>query len=275
MFALFVGLLGLIVGSFLNVLILRRHAAHLGGRSRCMSCGAGIAWYDNIPVLSWLILGGSCRGCKSAISIQYPLVEAGTGLLFAFFAYAFLPVSTPVEQLLFIVYLVVIALLVAIAVYDLRHTIIPDSWVWTFSTLAFVAIFVDPYFQILTPETLYAVLAGPIAALPLFALWFVSRGRWMGFGDVKLALGIGWLLGPIYGVYAIFFGFVVGAIISVCILLPLPQIMRVLGRWGIVRPRAAQSYTMKSEVPFGPFLIAACFLVWFALLYDISFLFIW
>src|SRR5690606_3236364 len=108
-----------------------------------------------------------------------------------------------------------------------------------------------------------------IAALPLFSLWLISGGRWMGLGDAKLSLGIGWLLGPLWGIVAVFLAFVIGALISICILLPLPVLQRHLARWGILRGTPPPSYTMKSEVPFGPFLIASTLLLWFALLYDI------
>jgi len=269
--ALIAGLFGCIIGSFLNVAVMRRHVMTLGGRSRCMSCTRTIAWYDNIPVLSWALLGGRCRWCKSHISAQYPIVEVVTAVLFALLVYAW-ESTTPAQLVLLGIYLTITALLVAIAVYDLRHTIIPDAWVWTFNALALLSVVLFPY---LLADALYAYVAGPIAALPLFALWFVSGGRWMGLGDAKLALGIGWLLGPVYGILAIFSAFVIGAVVSVCVLLPLPYIMRLFVRTGIARSGAAQSYTMKSEVPFGPFLIAAMFFVWFALLYHIPVPILW
>ncbi len=89
-------------------------------------------------------------------------------------------------------------------------------------------------------------------------------------GDAKLSLGIGWLLGPLYGIGAIFFAFVIGAVVSVCILMPLPTILRFIRQKGIVRFRStSDQLTMKSEVPFGPFLIVSCFIVWFSLLFNI------
>ncbi|MDO8561738.1 MAG: prepilin peptidase, partial [bacterium] len=83
MFAVIFGLFGLIIGSFLNVLIVRGGVRALSGRSACMSCGRGIPWYDLIPVFSWVLLRGRCRFCRSKISVQYPLVELTTALLFA------------------------------------------------------------------------------------------------------------------------------------------------------------------------------------------------
>lgn len=252
---------GLIIGSFLNVLILRRATRSLAGRSGCLSCGENIRARDLVPVVSWLLLSGRCRSCGSTISIQYLLVEASTALLFALLGAAGL------WGIPLVIALVIVALFIAIAAYDIRHTIIPDEWAYAAAGAALIyALLESPH-----PLTL-ALLAGPVAALPLFALWIISRGRWMGLGDSKLALSIGFLLGPVYGVYAVFFAFIVGAVVSVAVLLPLPTYRRVLQKTGIVPSRALASYTMKSEVPFGPFLILSCFIVWFSLLYNLPLL---
>lgn len=258
------GIFGLIIGSFLNVVILRKNILSLGGRSECMSCETTLRWYDMVPVLSWLSLRGRCRSCGSSISVQYPLVEATTGALFALVggtAIALDPISAMLA-------LCIISTLVAIGAYDIRHTIIPDSWVYFFAACALAYTL---YSGIPDGASLVIyVLSGPLASLPISTLWFVSQGRWIGLGDAKLSLGMGWLLGPVYGISGVFFAFVIGAIISVCILMPLPYVMRTLSQRGIARfrTRAAQ-LTMKSEVPFGPFLIASCFIVWFSLLYYV------
>ena len=109
------------------------------------------------------------------------------------------------------------------------------------------------------------LLAGPLAALPLFSLWAVSRGAWMGFGDVKLALGMGWLLGPWSGLFAVFFAFVIGSVV----LVPLMLIERRVTHTVSYGEQPA-GLTMKSEVPFGPFLVISTFIVWFSLLYGID-----
>ncbi len=257
---------GLIVGSFLNVLIIRHGARSLGGRSACMGCGAQLKWYDMIPVVSWVVLRGKCRRCHTHISIQYPIVEVTTAILFAVIGYAIPLAAFPGILPLVAVYLAIAALIIAIAAYDIRHTIIPDPWVWSFNALAFISLFLFPL-----PATSYqlpALLAGPIAASPLFALWLFSRGAWMGLGDAKLALGIGWLLGPTLGITAVFFAFVVGAIISVGILIPLPHLIRFFGISSLEKPGGG--FTMRSEIPFGPFLIFSCILIWLSLLYDID-----
>ncbi|KKW19939.1 MAG: Type 4 prepilin-like protein leader peptide-processing enzyme [Parcubacteria group bacterium GW2011_GWA2_51_10] len=257
LFALF----GLIVGSFLNVLILRNGVETLRGRSACLSCGRKIAWYDLVPVVSWIYLRGRCRFCGSRISLQYPLVELLTGILFGLVGLSSLVLF---EKL---ISLPILALLVAIFVYDMKHKIIPDPWVWTFNLLAFL-------FSLLTTNyLLLTIFSGPITALPLFLLWLVSRGTWMGFGDVKLALGMGWLLGSFYGLYAIFFAFVLGAVISVPLVFFSSQLWKrsipyhFLHRF--ITVKSAKGYTMKSEVPFGPFLVSSTIMVWFAMLYNV------
>ncbi len=259
------GLLGLIVGSFLNVLIIRHGVRSVGGRSGCMACGAQLSWYDMIPVVSWALLRGQCRYCHARISAQYPLVEATTAVMFGIIGGA--PVFDIFYKALFCA---IAAILIAIAVYDIRHTIIPDAWAYTFAGLAFIAM--GPY-MLLGPSVsfLLYLLAGPIAAAPLFFLWLVSGGRWMGLGDAKLALGIGWLLGPTLGVAAVFLSFVIGAVISVGILLPLPHIVRALRTHGITSLDMLRGgFTMTSEIPFGPFLIVSCITLWIFLLYGVD-----
>ncbi len=258
------GILGLIIGSFLNVVILRARVFTLGGRSACMSCDTTLRWYDMIPVISWLMLRGRCRNCGSSISPQYPVVEALTGVLFAAIGAS----SIALDPAPALIALAIASVLVAIAVYDMRHTIIPDSWAYFFAGAALLYTLVGGIPQ--DASLIIYLLAGPLAALPIAMLWFVSQGRWIGLGDAKLSLGIGWLLGPVYGIAAVFFAFVIGAIISVCILMPLPTLVRSLQRTGIARFRSiGGQLTMKSEVPFGPFLIASCFIVWFSLLFNI------
>jgi len=255
------GIFGLIVGSFLNVLILRHGVRSLGGRSACPHCERTLRWYELIPVFSYIALRARCRSCKARISPQYVIVELLTGALFLMIG------AAPIELIARLIALAIAALLLAIAVYDLYHTIIPDRWVYSAGGLAILALFLTP---VPIPTLLWFIAAGPLAALPLFALWALSRGRWMGFGDVKLALVMGWLLGVSDGVQAVFLAFVIGALVSVCVLLPLPSIIARLRTWGIARSDGGKSYTMKSEVPFGPFLIASCFLVWLTQMYGIE-----
>ena len=258
--ALIYALFGLIIGSFLNVVILRHGARTVGGRSGCLSCRAPLQWYDLVPVVSWMMLKGRCRSCGSRISLQYPLVEASAAVLFAIIGISPLPIPLQIASL------IIVALLILIAAYDMRHTIIPDGWAYAFAIIAFLS---SSSFAVGQGWNgiLMLIVAGPVAAFPLFALWAVSRGRWMGLGDPKLALGIGWLLGLSAGISAIFFAFVIGAVISLALL----AVQALRAKVGITRLGAGRhGLTMKSEVPFGPFLIASCLILWLLMIYGIS-----
>ena len=256
-----VGAFGLIVGSFLNVLILRHGERSLLGRSACPSCKKTIRWRDLIPVFSWILLRGRCRDCGSAISIQYPLVEAGTAVLFFFIALAPIALSAKILAL------PIASLLLAIAAYDFHTTYIPDSWVWTLSALALLSIAVFSSCSPFTVHCSLSFLAGPLVALPLFAMWIVSRGTWMGLGDAKLALSLGWLLGISGGFSALLLAFMLGATVSISLLFISSPLARHIAHT-LHFSVSARGYTMKSEVPFGPFLVAACFLIWFAHMYG-------
>jgi leader peptidase (prepilin peptidase)/N-methyltransferase len=261
---LFVGVvlavLGSILGSFLNVLILRKGVSALSGRSHCPSCGKNIAAYDLIPIFSWFILRGKCRNCGSRISIQYPIVEFTTATLFCIIGLASYPVFlfSIHDFLILLAHLAIVVLLIAITVYDIRHTIIPDEWSYGFAALALLL-------AISSHGLTVGLLAGPIAAVPLFFLWAVSQGRWMGLGDPKLALGIGWLLGFPLGVVAVFVSFILGT----TVLLPMLFYERVVthNRGG---HEEQVGLTMKTEVPFGPFLIASCLIFWALELYGVN-----
>lgn len=261
---LFVGIIwaifGLIIGSFVNVLIARHGVKSIMGRSACMSCKRTLEWYELFPVFSWLVLGGKCRTCRARISIQYPAVELLTAGGFFLIGSASIPI---LQQFLGAA---IVALLVAITVYDLYHTIIPDEWSYTFAFLALVYALAAPL-----PDAWHlTILAGPFVALPLYLLWRVSNGTWMGLGDAKLALGIGFLLGLFEGYVALSLAFVIGAFVGVFILIPLPKVAKALASAGITRGGEAKGFTMKSEIPFGPFLICALSIVWFSQLYQLG-----
>ncbi|OJI08260.1 MAG: hypothetical protein COX02_01865 [Candidatus Vogelbacteria bacterium CG22_combo_CG10-13_8_21_14_all_37_9] len=238
-------ILGLIIGSFLNVLILRYHTGRsLGGRSGCLTCGQALCWFELIPVLSFICLKGHCRTCRTKISWQYPLVELLTAGLFVFSAQHFFPSwSTVVFSWL------IISLLIVITVYDLRHKVIPDSLVYSFNSLALIwAIF-------LGDSLFVALLAGLIFFSAFWALWYFSHGTWMGFGDTKLVLGFGFLLGLSAGFSALLWAFVLGAIVGL-LLLASSKLKKLPKNW----PR----FNLKTEVPFAPFLVIGLLLVWLA-----------
>ncbi len=236
---------GTIIGSFLNVVIARYNTGMtLGGRSKCFTCNRTLRWFELIPVLSFIAQGAACRRCKSKISWQYPIIEALVGLLFVLIFWFFPPAS--LETSFTTIYLLLIScLLVVITAYDAKHKIIPDPLVYTFAALAFLKLFFASDLSLVTP-TIWQLLAGPILALPFFLLWLVSKGTWMGLGDAKLTLGIGWVLGLGAGISALVLAFWIGAIISVF--------------WVMV---AFKKFKMRYEIPFGPYLILGMYLVLF------------
>jgi len=253
--------LGLLMGSFLNVVVLRYHTGKgIGGRSACFSCGEQLTYLDLVPVLSFIFLRGRCRHCESRISFQYPFVEVLSGFLFLF---VYITAGSLIE---FIGMAAVFWLLLGIAVYDLRHKIIPDHFVYAVSVCALLMLFFDPVRQMATTPSLEALMAGPLTAFPLWLLWFVSRGRWIGLGDAKLALGIGWLLGVWGGVTVLAFSFWIGAVVSL-ILLGLHKLLQKTQLHVQLR-----HITTKTEIPFAPFLIVSTILVYVFHLNLVTFL---
>ena len=259
-------ILGLIIGSFLNVVVLRRNTGKsLAGRSGCLTCGKTLYWYELVPVLSWLVQHGRCRGCESRISAQYPFVEFATCVVFAILAAAMVPI------VLHIFGLALLATYIAIIAYDMNHTIIPDIWSYVAAILAIVAAYLSIPPELMGVQAAVSIaIAGPMVALPLYLLWYFSKGRAMGLGDAKLALSIGFLVGILDGLSALMLAFVIGAIISVFVVIVLPSIRLWLAMRGITRlGRPLTAGTMDYEVPFGPFLVVGVLIVWFANLFGI------
>lgn len=253
-------ILGLIIGSFLNVVIFRFNTHRsFGGRSGCMACQKKLLWYELIPLFSYLALKGRCSGCKTKISKQYFWVELLTGLIFAGLFLKFENIfyaDTLVFAGTLAFYGTMFSLLTVIAVYDLKHKIVPDVLAFVFGLLAFIGMFFfssfgfNPHF----PSVL-EFLSGFIIALPFALVWLVSKGTWMGLGDAKLALGLGWLLGLSRVLSGAVVAFWSGALI------------------GLLLIAFSKKHSMKSEIPFAPFLVLGALLAFlFELhLFPISF----
>ncbi len=245
LFLIFSFILGTIIGSFLNVIIFRYNTGlTIRGRSKCFSCNRTLSWLELIPIISFAIQNGKCRKCMSKISWQYPLVEIVSGILFILIFYFFPPLSLQASFMTFF-YLLVTSLLLVITVYDIRHKIIPDPLVYTFSAIALVKLFISADLSFIMPNIM-SILSGPIIALPFFLLWLVSKGNWMGLGDAKLVLGIGWLLGLYSALSAVILAFWIGAIISLI--------------WMFIVYR---KFKTRYEIPFGPYLILGLYIVLF------------
>jgi len=258
---IFIFFLGLSAGSFMNVLVFRLGTG-LGfkGRSFCFSCGKKLSWYELIPLVSFLVQGGRCRSCRAKISWQYPVVEFISGVLFVgiFWKLGF---SNIFEQgvfgmELFAYYAIAFSLLVAIVIYDIRHKIIPNQFVYLFIALAFLRVLNFENFDLIGNWKLEIenLISGPIFAAPFAFFWLVSKGRWMGLGDAKFAWGIGWFLGLSNGFSAILLSFWIGAL-SGLLLIGAGKFFRLL--------LGHERYTMKSEIPFAPFMVLGTALVFF------------
>ncbi len=223
------GILGLIIGSFLNVVILRMNTGRgLGGRSKCFSCNKTLAWYELVPVVSYVIQGGKCRNCKTPISKQYALVEGVTALLFAGVAAQINLLAQPVTVVL---WLLLVSLGMIIAVYDIRHCVIPEIPLILFLGTS-IAIGFHGIAFLLVP-------------LPFLLLWVVSQGAWIGFGDIELMACAGMLLGITGGSAAVISSFWIACLV----ILP----------WYAFQKLRKKNVSHK--VPFGPFLLVGMYLV--------------
>ena len=265
MSAVFSFFLGIIVGSFLNVVIYRYHTGEtVSGRSRCLNCGETLNWRELLPVVSYLWQRGHCRFCRSSISLQYPLVELGTGTLFFLTTVKlFSPFLMPVINLILVWF--IMSLLVIITAYDLRHKIIPDLIVYSF------IFFSAGYTLVHNHNQFYSHFLASLMFFLVFAgLWFGSGGRWMGFGDAKLVLGIGFFLGPWRGLTALMLGFWLGAAIGL-ILVALAKLTARTKQGKKSLLSRSPYFTIKSEIPFAPFLVAGTLLTYFLNLNVITF----
>ncbi len=239
---------GLIVGSFLNVVIARLHTAEtILGHSKCPHCQAKIRWYDNIPLFSFVILGTRCRDCQEKISWQYPVVELATGILFALVGNYFLNVDNTQSWLATFYYLIIFALLLVIFMYDLKHMEIPMVAVWLGigATIAYYLLSDWMNFSgalgIMSLNIFSGMLAGAAAFLFFFLLSAGSKEKWMGMGD-SYAVFLAGLITKWPGILAaLALAFTLGAVYGI--------ILIITGR-----------KTMKSQVPFAPFLVAGVIL---------------
>lgn len=260
LFYFFVFVLGSIIGSFLNVVILRFNTGRgINGRSGCFTCSKPLQWFELIPIVSFLLLKGRCKGCKTKISAQYPIVEAITGAMFVLLAYTESLFTIPglLTSTLFIFNAIIWSTLIVIVVYDLRHMIIPDSLSAFFVLLTIVRLAAFWKFGLVTNHDL--LLFG-VAALSMagffFALWLISQGRWIGLGDAKIAVGMGLYLGLSEGLSSFAFAFWIGASFALIKMF----IYFIMGKFQL--RKSEKSITMKSEIPFAPFLILGMLLAY-------------
>ncbi len=264
--SIFIVIVGLAVGSFLNVVILRiqRGTSPWKGRSACMTCEKTLTWSDLVPIVSYLALGGYCKYCKAKISLQYPLVEGVTALLF-FSAYSIIfPLSGSVHLFsgadVGTVFLLVrnwisIAILIVLFVYDLRWFLILDAiaipatlLVYVFNGIffshAFVCTNLSWFSCALSVSWVNYLFAACIGGGFFLIQYLVSRGVWVGGGDIRLGAFMGALLGFPNILIALFLAYMIGSLIALPLLF-------------------FKKKELRSEIPFAPFLTVATLIVLF------------
>ncbi len=238
MLGLIVFIFGLCIGSFLNaaILRLRENKSVIRGRSKCLSCGASLGPLDLIPVVSFFLLHGRCRTCRSPICRQYPIVEFVTGILFLLFYLKFhygwfgVPFVYSIEGLYFLVRnWILVSFLVVLFVYDLRWMVLPDQF-------SIPAMLVATMLNLWLGVPALSLVLGAVVLGGFFFIQFaVSKGAWIGGGDIRMGILMGCILGLTQGLVALFFAYLLGALVGLGLL-------------------ALHRVNRKTPIPFGTFL---------------------
>lgn len=256
--------LGLLLGSFINALVWRLHEQGAGyedepteakkpsqdelsilkGRSMCPNCRHTLHAKDLVPVLSWLTLGGKCRYCRKPISWQYPLVELLMAILFGI-SWLFLPELITHNYILLFAYYFLLVVGTALAVYDAKWFLLPNRLMYPFQ--AIVAVFVVSMAYVKHDMRMLAT-AG-LSALCFYALFRLihdgSKGQWLGYGDVRLAIALGLLAGTLPKMFLLLF---IASLTGTIVSLP-----------GVIQRGRKRGLSL--HVSFGPFLLIATFAV--------------
>ena len=241
-------ILGLIIGSFLNAVVYRLNAVEsLMERSHCPHCKKTVRWFDNVPVISFILLSAKCRDCGEKISWQYPVVEAVTGIIFALLGTYFFNPLVFGSWILTAYYLIIFSILMVIFVYDFKYMEIPMLVLWLGVGVSLAYFLFTDYqsFKLVSSIFDLRIFSGIIGALVaggfFWSLSAYSKETWMGYGDAYLGILVGLVIGWPNVILAMMLSFTIGAIVSV----------------GLI---SVSKKTMKSQVPFAPFLITGTFL---------------
>lgn len=244
MVIVFLFIVGACVGSFLGALTWRwpREIAVSQGRSKCFSCNRTIRWFDNIPVLSYLVLRGKCRDCGKGIPRRDFAIELGAAILFPLF-FVLMPVlisnvswiGTLPSAASVLIFFTIVSLMIIVFVIDLEHQYIPDTAVFLMLFVVILSfIFSD------NPAIYTHILSGLGASLFLLAIHLATLGRGMGLGDVKLALAVGTFLGFPLSLVFMFLSFVLGSLVGIVLI-------------------AMKLARFKQKIAFGPFMVISFF----------------
>lgn len=248
--------LGISLGSFLNVVV-DRLANHekINGRSKCPQCGNQLKWYDLIPIFSFLFLHGKCRSCKKKISRQYIIIESITGILITliFFIQFRNGINFNLRNILmFIRNIIYIFTFISIFLYDLKYMEVPDEIVIPGSFLILIL-------NCLIAKDIWTFIFGGILGLIFFLIQFiVSKGKWVGGGDIRIGFLIGVSIGNIYQVFlTIILGYIIGSIYSIPLL---------------IKKYIKKEKDISSVIPLGPFLSVSSMAMLFILTANIKFI---
>jgi prepilin signal peptidase PulO-like enzyme (type II secretory pathway) len=241
-FESFIFIFGASIGSFLNVLIDRLPKEEsINGRSHCDFCGKKIAWYDLVPVFSFFILKGKTRCCGKKLSFQYPLIEFVTGLLFVLITNNRIPITNWTLFVSWLLFLGISSCLIVIFVSDLKYHLISDYILLALFIFSFI-------FHLSNKGTvdqwINFLISTLIVAFPIWLIYFISKERAMGLGDVYLSAAMGFLLGWKEGLLALYIAFITGAIFGLTLIL-------------------LKNKKLKSKVAFGPFLVIGTIIMLF------------
>lgn len=214
-----------------------------GDRSRCLQCGHELRWYDLVPLFSWLSTRGNCRYCKKPIGRFEPLMELGTAALFVGFYYYWLLSFDPASWPLLIVWAIILVLMMILLAYDAKWFLLPNKVMFTLIILAGGVAAWNIASSTVPVETFWSTAVAVLILGGLYlALWVVSRGAWVGFGDVKLGLALGLLLGDWQLAFLALF------------------LANLLGVIAVMPGLVSKKISRKTHVPFGPFLIGGFFI---------------
>lgn len=255
LFQVLVFIFGASMGSFLNVISLRYNTglSFVKGKSRCLNCNKEIGGDNLFPIFSYVYLGGRCAFCKSRLPLAYLLVEifSGIGTMVLYFKFGF--------SFEFFISSIIYYLLSIIFIYDLRHKIIPDPFVFLFIFFSFLYSFLYSSFHLSLPDSTVqagifpSLLGALLVPLPFFLIWFFSGGKFLGFGDVKFMVGMGLLFGVSQGFVAVFLSFWIGAAFILLLFL-YRNIVKLLANKSYNISTRGAGLSWKSEIPFAPFL---------------------
>lgn len=236
---------GASLGSFTQVLVTRLHVASvMNGRSKCLSCGESLKWFDLIPIVSYLVLRGKCRTCKNSFGIEHLVIEILFGAVFLFIYRGVLAgQGVTLDSFLWLVYYTILCIsLGAITLYDIRHKVVPSIFFIIFLILSLITMVM----RFIVEGDSYAFFAPLLVAFPFILAFIVTKGKALGFGDILMYMAVGAFFGLEQGITVLFLSVWIGGVVAL-----------------VLHLKNSKVYGMKAALPFVPFITLAFFIVLF------------